>query len=200
MQRPNLDLSPPRPREIPSGIPGRAITIVEGSLWTLPSTETKNSHVHVVPLAPLAVEIIRNVPRKTFGGKVSPWIFTTEGDRPIRGYSKAKARLDKLIAAKLAAAFQEEHRRAPNEGEADMARWTIHDLRRTASTEMRRLGVSRYDVERVINHADGTVGGVYDRYDALAEKRHALDTWASYLESLTRPAGDNAVVLRGDGA
>lgn len=37
-----------------------------------------------------------------------------------------------------------------------LAPWRLHDLRRTASTGMGRLGVPRFIIERVLNHADRT--------------------------------------------
>ncbi len=60
------------------------------------------------------------------------------GDAPISGYSKAKVMLDAQIAA----------------SEIAVAPWTIYDLRRTAATQMAKLGVARFILARVLNHAD----------------------------------------------
>ena len=79
-------------------------------------------------------------------------------------------------------------------GEA-LAPWAIHDMRRTAATEMGRLGVSRFVIGRVLNHADRTVTAVYDRHLYLVEKRHALEIWARYLDGLVRPQAPNVVAL-----
>src|SRR5438105_3458533 len=44
---------------------------------------------------------------------------------------------------------------------------TPHDLRRTAATRMRALGIGSDDVKRVLNHAPNSVlGRHYDHYDA----------------------------------
>ena len=94
------------------------------------------------------------------------YAFTTRGDRPISGYSKAKARLDRVVTA----ARSEE--RLP-----DLEPWTIHDLRRTVGTGLGKLGISRFIIARILNHADRTVTGIYDRYEYLDEKRHALEAW-----------------------
>jgi hypothetical protein len=49
----------------------------------------------------------------------------------------------------------------------------------------------------VLNHAShGVTGKVYNRYEYIAEKRHALETWASYLGSLTQPPSANVVPMR----
>ncbi len=109
-------------------------------------------------------------------------MFTTSGEAPVSGFSKAKPRLDAAI-------------KKSRDGVALSPR-TIHDLRRTAATEMGRLGASRFIIGKVLNHADRSVTGIYDRHAYLAEKRQALDGWAGYLGELTRPAAENVVDLR----
>jgi len=158
--------------------------------WTLPAKLTKANRAHVVPLSPLAMNILGDCPR---GGA---HVFTsrrrrgakagdTEADAPISGFSKAKAMLD-ATAAELATA---------EEG-APVAPWRLHDLRRTAATVMGRLRVSRFVLSRVLNHADSSVTGIYDRHEYLDEKRQALDAWGQFIETLTGPAGANVVPLR----
>ena len=75
---------------------------------------------------------------------------------PVSGFSKAKARLDKL---------------------SEVADWTLHDLRRSAATHMARLGVQQEHIERVLGHVIEGVAGTYNRYSYLPEKRAALDAW-----------------------
>jgi integrase len=72
--------------------------------------------------------------------------------------------------------------------------WTLHDLRRTCATGLGRLGVFRFIQDRVLNHVDRTIGGVYDRWEYLPEKRHALEAWGRHLESVTAPEPDAKVV------
>jgi integrase len=107
-------------------------------------------------------------------------------DAPISGFSKAKAMLD-TRAADIAAAGES----------APVSPWRLHDLRRTAATAMGRLRVSRFVLGRVLNHADQSVTGIYDRHEYLDEKRQALDAWGQFLENLTRPSPSaNIVPLR----
>jgi hypothetical protein len=40
------------------------------------------------------------------------------------------------------------------------------------------------------------VTGIYDRHAYLDEKRHALESWGTYLGNLIRPPGANIVELR----
>jgi integrase len=158
---------------------------LEAKLWTLSAEATKPGRTHVVPLAPLAVDILKDLPRQALrtdsGLRQSPWVFTTSGV-PIAGFSKGKIRLDQAIAN-------------ARDGRP-LAHWRIHDLRRTAATELGRLGVSRLIISKILNHADRTVTGIYDRHAYLQEKRYALESWAREIETLIRPVPDNVVALR----
>lgn len=147
--------------------------------WTIPAQSTKSGRGHVVPLAPIAIDILSKLPR------LGPYVFTVTGERPISGYSAAKRRLDKAIRAARAEG-----------GLGDIAGWAIHDIRRTVATEMGRLGVPRLVVGRVLNHSDRSVTGIYDRHAYGPEKRHALEAWAQCLGNLVQPPGANVVPLR----
>lgn len=137
---------------------------LDNGLWSLPSTRVKNSTAHIVPLAPLAIEIIKSVPRF----QNSDFVFTTTGTTPISGFGRLKERLD--------AAF------------VDAEDWRFHDLRRTMATNMAMLRVAPHIIEAVLNHKSGIVSGVaaiYNRHAYLDEKREALELWAKKVEELT---------------
>jgi integrase len=160
--------------------------------WTLSSEMTKPGRAHVVPLSALAVQILgkaRDAEQMLLTEPESTTppthVFTTRGDRPISGYSKAKARVDKAIAAARDA-----------DGLPPLAPWTIHDLRRTVGTGLGKLGVSRFIIARVLNHADRTVTGIYDRHEYLEEKRHALGAWGANLRNLIASPAENVVPMR----
>src|SRR5262245_18852109 len=63
--------------------------------------------------------------------------------------------------------------------------WTMHDLRRTALTQMGRLGVSPFIRGHVANHRTTTRAGVTsevdDQYDYEREQREALELWAKRI-------------------
>lgn len=149
--------------------------------WTIPGERTKNHRTHVVPLPPLAREIISRVPRIE-----GPYVFTTNGKRPVTGFSKAKPQLDRAMA-KLA--------------EASIPPWRLHDLRRTCATGMQRLGIRVEVIERVLNHLSGSfrgVAGIYQRDPMDADKREALERWAVHVEGLVSARPANVVSLRRD--
>lgn len=142
--------------------------------WELPGKRTKNGRPHVIPLAPQAAAIIRDLPRIGDGDL----LFTTTGRTPLSGFSKAKERVDTAINARRAKA-----------GVAPMPDWTLHDLRRTMVTMMNeRLGVPPHVVEACVNHISGGakagIAGVYNKALYLNERRHALAAWADLIMEL----------------
>ncbi len=65
--------------------------------------------------------------------------------------------------------------------------WTLHDLRRTAATNLAALGTRPHVTERLLNHVSGTVSGVaaiYNRHAYMAEMREALEAWDRKLMSI----------------
>jgi integrase len=161
-------------------------------IWTLLSEMTKAGRAHVVPLSQVMLSILgeaKESARTLLGNGEdavpATYAFTTRGDQPISGYSKAKARLDRVVTAARS-----------KEGLSDLEPWTIHDLRRTVGTGLGKLGASRFIIARILNHADRTVTGIYDRYEYLDEKRHALEAWGAYLTNLIAPPSANVVRMR----
>ena len=162
-------------------------------IWTLPRERAKNDRAHEVPLSPIALDILAAVPR--ISG--SRFVFTTTGQRPASGFSKAKQRLDAQMAELRAQALT-------NDGvntdlsEVKIPPWTLHDLRRTAATKIAKLNVPPHVVDRILNHISGTITGVaaiYNRHAYLEERKAALEAWGGYIERLVRPAPMNAVPL-----
>jgi integrase len=154
---------------------------VDGDLWTLPAERTKNSLEHLVPLAPPALSILGAVP--PIAGAAG-YIFTRTGDAPMSDYASTKARLDKAM---LAIAREEATAAGRDPDGIELQPWRLHDLRRTASTGMARLGIPLHVTEAVLNHRSGTLGGlagIYNRYQYLDEKRAALEAWATRVGAI----------------
>lgn len=152
--------------------------------WELPGSRTKNHLPHVVPLAPIVAAILRAVPRVVG----SPHVFTT-GRGHLCGFSRAKRRLDEIIAA----------RRAKAKVPGVLAPWVVHDMRRTVSTRMHEdLGIAPHIVEAVLNHVSGAragVAGTYNRALYVDDKRRALVAWANHVERLVSGASAAAIVV-----
>ncbi len=143
---------------------------VENQLWTIPAEFNKSGRTHEVPLSPFAVEIIQGLPRTH-----EEWLLPTRVGKPISGFTPCKQRAVELSA---------------------IADWRFHDLRRTAATNMARLGVPVHTISRVLNHVEGGVTSIYNRHSYLPEKRHALETWSRKLVSLIQSPESNVLALR----
>ena len=134
---------------------------LDASEWLLASEETKSARQHLVPLSAPAVALLKATPR------IGEFVWTTDGQTHVKGYSKAKAALDRIIAA--------------GEG-GDLKPWRLHDIRRTVATHLVRLGVTETIVGRVLNHApQGVTARTYALHSYAPEKRSALDRWAAEL-------------------
>lgn len=161
---------------------------IDGDTWTLPASRTKNGDEHVIPLSAESRAILDRLPR------VGRFLFSTTGTTPVSGFTRAKERIDKLMAKAV-------NKDLPEGAEpVTIPAFTIHDLRRTAATGMAGLRFPPHVVEVVLNHRSGTrrgVAGVYNRFDYAEEKRQALDAWGRFVLSLVEGKADNVVQLAG---
>ena len=138
------------------------------ALWTLPAARNKGKRDHEIPLAPAMVALLGGLRRR--GAPV----FTTDGAKPYAGQKRLKAILDR---------------------ESGVIGWTFHDFRRTASTGMAALHVPQDAIDRVLNHAKGTLAGTYNRHDYLDQKRRALEAWAERVAFIVGEARDAVNVV-----
>ena len=145
------------------------------STWTISSSVSKNRKPHVVFLSEEMRTLLRAQPRREETDLVFP------GERGVfSGWSKAKARLDKL---------------------SGVSNWVLHDLRRAGATGMAELGIAPHIVEAVLNHASGHkagVAGVYNHARYATEKRRALDLWGAHVAAIVegREAEGNVTPIR----
>ena len=86
---------------------------------------------------------------------------------PFSGWSKAKAELNEQV---------------------DIPPWILHDLRRTAATNMaEHCGVMWQVIEAALNHTSGSkagVAGIYNKAVYVEESRKALNKYAEYVLSI----------------
>lgn len=62
-----------------------------------------------------------------------------------------------------------------------LAHFTVHDLRRTARTNLAALGVRREVAEKCLGHKLKGVEGTYDVHDYFEERRKAMKAWTDVL-------------------
>jgi len=146
-------------------------------VWIIPAERYKTGIPHAVPLTAAARRQIEDLGEFL---QLGPYAFTTTGNRPFSGFSKAKRRLD----AEMERLLQEELGPPVRPKTAHLVPWRLHDLRRTAKTLMVRAGVRPDISERVLGHVIAGVEGTYDRHDYLDERRDALEKLALAIEEL----------------
>lgn len=137
----------------------------------IPSESYKSRRTHIVALTDVALKTIDGLVRWNGGDHM---FSGSNGEKPLSGFSRGKKRLAKAVETELG---------------RSLVNWRPHDFRRSVATHMRRLGVDRHVVKRVLGHAERDVTATYDRYNLLAEARAALELWAKELvvtESETR--------------
>jgi integrase len=139
------------------------------ALWTIPAARMKSDRVHVVPLAPEALALLRSLPRFT-----GPFVFTTRDGRvAVNGFSAIKRRIDELNG---------------------VAGWVFHDIRRTMRSGLSALPIEDRVREAMIAHAQPGLHAVYNLYDWLAEKRRGFELWEARLRGILAPPPPAGVV------
>jgi integrase len=142
---------------------------LDRGLWVIPGSRMKNGVSHEVPLPRMAVELLQSLPR--WEGR---FVFSTDGgQRPVRGFSKVKQRLDAA---------------------SGVSNWVFHDLRRSVRTQLGGLPVPSDVCERCIAHAPPGLHKVYDLHSYRQEKARAFELWAERLAEIIDPDRNSNVV------
>jgi integrase len=146
-------------------------------LWSLPGARTKNAHEHSVPLSDLAIKIVREQLASSINDD-EKFLFPGE----INGGSLTSQTLARTIGRAHETDDDRPH------GRFGIAPFSAHDLRRTALTNLARLGTPPHVIAHVANHRSLTKSGVtfahYVMHFYEGEKRSALDSWGERLEAI----------------
>jgi len=134
---------------------------------TLPAAETKNSRQHTFPIGAMTATIIKPLDRS------APYLFPARRDFRMdlpasvyNAWAKDKRAFDQLCP---------------------LPHWTLHDLRRTFSTNLAGLNTAPHVLEKLLNHSSGTISGVaaiYNRFQYRDEMRQAITAWEGKLATL----------------
>jgi integrase len=127
-------------------------------VWRIPADRFKTNKVHVLPITAAMLALLRSLPRN------GDYVFSYDGREPMRGFSKLKAKVDRLVG--------------------EVPDWVNHDIRRTVRTQLSALKVPDEVAEAVIGHGRRGIQGVYDQHHYLPEKREALTRWHAHLDAL----------------
>jgi integrase len=138
-------------------------------LWVIPEERMKGGARHAVPLVPEILALLESLPR--FAG--GDYLFSTTGGKvPVSGFSKAKARLNKIMRMDV------EAQGLPFEP------FVIHDIRRTCRTKFSALPVEDIVRELLLAHSRPGLHKVYDLHAYENEKADALKAWHERLKHI----------------
>jgi integrase len=132
-------------------------------LWRIPADRMKMRREHIVPLAPQAVGVLREL-RGLPGWTASPFLFPSPSHE---GHMSNNTMLYALYRMGY-------HGRA-----------TIHGFRAMASTALNEMGFRSDVIERQLAHQQkNSVRAAYNRAEYLAERRSMMNRWADRLDEI----------------
>lgn len=124
-----------------------------------------------VPLSALAKQLIDEL-----GNHEGPYVVsTTDGAKPVSGFSKLKQKLDELTGI-------QEH-------------WTFHDIRGGIATYLEENGLDRAYTARILNHKDNSVTGIYARPEHRQHIARVLEQWSQVLANDDGLSADNILMF-----
>ncbi len=139
----------------------------ESRIWLIPETKadskTGNSREMVVYMSDQMIEILKEL--KTIAGD-EPYIFV--GRKTGTHISHNAFNESQKNALKL----------------TSLADFTIHDLRRTASTHLNEQGFNRDAIEKCLNHSAFGVRAIYNKAEYAEERKKMLQKWSNYIFSV----------------
>jgi integrase len=148
----------------------RAELDLKAAVWTIPAARSKNRAEHSIPLTDLALDIIREA-------------LAAAGNSPFL-FPAGQGALTTLAVAKTLARSVAPNAKHPR-GRLGIAHFRAHDLRRSALTNLAKLGVAPMTIAHCANHRTITKAGItfstYVQHSYEPEKRQAFDLWTSRL-------------------
>jgi integrase len=140
-------------------------------LWTISGDRAKSGRDHVLPLSPMARELIDDWLRR---GAWPERLFSPKG---YTAWAVGKARLD---------------------ARCGVEQWRVHDIRRSVATHMGDMGITPHVIEAVLGHQTGSkVARTYNKAAYVNDMRLALVMWSDHLQSLIAGTERKIVPMRG---
>ncbi|WP_296284772.1 tyrosine-type recombinase/integrase [uncultured Acinetobacter sp.] len=139
----------------------------EKRIWLIPVTKadskTGNSREMVVYMSDQIIEILKEL--KTIAGD-QPYVFV--GRKSGTHFSHNAFNTSQKNALRL----------------TDIPDFTIHDLRRTASTHLNEQGFNRDAIEKCLNHSAVGVRAVYNKAEYAEERKEMMQKWSDFIFSV----------------
>ena len=141
------------------------------ALWTIPARRMKRRNPHNVYLSRQALDMF--VALRTCAG-TSPYILPSryDPDVPMNGAS-----LNRILVPVCATA---------RDCGKQLADFSPHDLRRTASTLLHEAGYNTDWIEKCLAHEQRGVRAVYNKAEYAVQRRTMLQEWADMIDAWTK--------------
>ena len=140
----------------------------DNAVWSIPKARMKRSRPHNVYLSTQMLDIL--IALKTCAGN-SKYILPSryDADAPM-----SKATFNRVTTA---IADRSRDRGLPLEP------FTVHDLRRTASTLLHEMGFNSDWIEKCLAHEERSSRGVYNKAEFEAQRRHMAQQWSNAVDA-----------------
>jgi len=145
----------------------------KAATWTIPKDRMKLRRPHVVYLSQQAMDIM--IALKTCAGE-SPYLLPSRYDT---GKPMSNATLNRVTSATAELSRDEN---------LPLEDFTVHDLRRTASTLLHEAGYNTDWIEKCLAHEQRGVRAVYNKAEYAVQRREMLQDWANIVDSLVAGA------------
>jgi len=140
----------------------------ENAVWSIPKARMKRSRPHNVYLSTQMVDIL--IALKTCAGN-SKYLLPSRYD--------ADAPMSRATFNRVTTAIAE---RAKAQG-LPLEPFTVHDLRRTASTLLHEMGFNSDWIEKCLAHEERSSRGVYNKAEFEMQRRHMAQQWSDAVEA-----------------
>ncbi|MEB6537193.1 integrase arm-type DNA-binding domain-containing protein [Pantoea stewartii] len=152
---------------------------LEDKKWFLPKERSKSGVAIVIPLSPLAIEVLEELKVRAWD---SPYVFPNR--RTSKNQHMGKDTLNRAIAKLFG--IEPGRKKQPPNVMGGIEYFTVHDLRRTSRSLLASLSVPPHVAERCLNHKLKGVEGIYDRYDYFDERKKAFCQLSDLLMNTLR--------------
>jgi integrase len=140
----------------------------EAATWTIPKERMKAGRPHNVYLSQQTLDIL-----VTFKSCFSASSYLHPGRYEMRQPISA-ATLNRVIDATV---------KVIREDEEDFESFTVHDLRRTASTLLHEAGFNSDWIEKCLAHEQRGTRAIYNKAEYAEQRREMLQSWADMLDA-----------------
>jgi len=177
--------------------PGEIIAMhrseIDSDWWEIPAERSKNKLPHRVFLTVTSKGLIGDAKGFIFESPVFPADPHATPPDPGKPYGERT----------LTCGIKDNLPHTPKSKVVDrlkIARFTPHDLRRTAATQWAALGITDDMIDRMQNHitkSKQSIGHVYNRYSYAKEKQMVMERWERKLISIISGKESKVISIKG---